>query len=265
MKKKHNIPEQVVEVLKDIGMSSAEAGWDCHGTYVLLHKALEKVAAKRNVVFDPPQVLSANVTGKEAVVLCTGRMGDKQEWSIGEAAPYNNKNSYPFAMAEKRAKDRVILKLVGLHGDVYSEDEADAFQESAPRDMAGTTLAGKGDPVEEETIEPVKKVEKAAKKNNQEKAPSEDEMVSGDNLPEPNDVEGWDDKFTQFVIDQMIDWMRKLEDIKTKEGKTITAYDQLKDYHSSHKRLLDAIGQHKPTFREQYRAALQIIKKEKSN
>ena len=51
MKKKHNIPEQVVEVLKDIGMSSAEAGWDCHGTYVLLHKALEKVAAKRNVVF----------------------------------------------------------------------------------------------------------------------------------------------------------------------------------------------------------------------
>jgi hypothetical protein len=265
MKKKHNIPEQVVEVLKDIGMSSAEAGWDCHGTYVLLHKALEKVAAKRNVVFDPPQVLSANVTGKEAVVLCTGRMGDKQEWSIGEAAPYNNKNSYPFAMAEKRAKDRVILKLVGLHGDVYSEDEADAFQESAPRDMAGTTLAGKGDPVEEETTEPVKKVEKAAKKNNQEKAPTEDEMVSGDNLPEPNDVEGWDDKFTQFVIDQMIDWMRQIQDIKTKEGKIITAFDQLKDYHSSNKRLLDAIGQHKPTFREQYRAALQIIKKEKSN
>ena len=30
-------------------------------------------------------------------------------------------------MAEKRAKDRVILKLVGLHGDVYSEDEADDF------------------------------------------------------------------------------------------------------------------------------------------
>jgi len=254
MRKKHNIPEQVVEVLKDIGMSSAEAGWDCHGTYVLLHKALEKVAAKRNVVFDPPQVLSANVTSKEAVVLCTGRMGDKQEWSIGEAAPYNNKNSYPFAMAEKRAKDRVILKLVGLHGDVYSEDEADAFQESAPRDMAGTTLAGKGDPVEEETIEPVKKVEKAAKKNNQEKAPSEDEMVSGNNLPEPNDVGGWDDKFTQFVIDQMIDWMRALDSI-----------DQVKDYYTANKRLLDAIEEHKPEFRKQFSAALNIIKKEKSN
>ena len=32
-------------------------------------------------------------------------------------------------MAEKRAKDRVVLKLVGLHGLVYSEDESD-FTES---------------------------------------------------------------------------------------------------------------------------------------
>ena len=269
MRKKHDIPDQVVEVLKEIGMKSAEAGWDCHGTYVLLHKALEKVAAKRNVVFDPPQVLSANVTSKEAVVLCTGRMGDKQEWSIGEAAPYNNKNSYPFAMAEKRAKDRVILKLVGLHGDVYSEDEADAFQESAPINMAGTTLAGKGDPVEEETIEPAKKVEKAEKKNNQEKVPSEDEMVSGDNLPSANNVEEWDDKFTQHIVTTMIEWMQGLEtftevDPRTgREGKTITAIDQAKDYHLANKSLREAIQKHKPEFHAQYVAALEIIKKEK--
>ena len=38
-------------------------------------------------------------------------------------------------MAEKRAKDRVILKLVGLHGYVYSEDESDEFQESRPEDI----------------------------------------------------------------------------------------------------------------------------------
>ena len=30
-------------------------------------------------------------------------------------------------MAEKRAKDRVILKLLNLSGDVYSQDEADEF------------------------------------------------------------------------------------------------------------------------------------------
>ena len=126
------VPEMVGEVLREIGLTAQDAGWDCHGTYVVLHKALEKVAAKKGIVFDSPQVLAANATAKEAVVLVTGHMGDKSEWSIGEAAPYNNKNSYPFAMAEKRAKDRVILKLVGLHGDVYSEDEADAFKEARP-------------------------------------------------------------------------------------------------------------------------------------
>jgi hypothetical protein len=34
-------------------------------------------------------------------------------------------------MAEKRGKDRVILKLAGLQG-VYSEEEADDFKSSAP-------------------------------------------------------------------------------------------------------------------------------------
>jgi hypothetical protein len=35
-------------------------------------------------------------------------------------------------MAEKRAKDRVILKLVELHGLVYSEEEADEFKDARP-------------------------------------------------------------------------------------------------------------------------------------
>jgi len=131
-KKKSEVPEAVGVILKEIGLTPQDAGWDCHGTYVVLHKALEKVAAKKGIVFDSPQILTANATAKEAVVCVTGHMGDKIEWSIGEAAPYNNKNSYPFAMAEKRAKDRVILKLVGLHGDVYSEDEADEFKEARP-------------------------------------------------------------------------------------------------------------------------------------
>jgi hypothetical protein len=45
--------------------------------------------------------------------------------SYGEATPQNNKNLYASAMAEKRAKDRVILKLIGVSGHVYSSEEAD--------------------------------------------------------------------------------------------------------------------------------------------
>jgi hypothetical protein len=56
------------------------------------------------------------------------------EWSIGEALVNANyrvsgkQAPYVYAMAEKRAKDRVIIKLCGLHG-LYSEDEADEFKE----------------------------------------------------------------------------------------------------------------------------------------
>jgi len=129
---KNAIPKKVVDVLKDIGETSQTSTWDCHGTTVILHKALEKVAAHKGITFDAPVVIESNVEKKMVVVLVTGRYGDKTEWSFGEAAPYNLKNNYPFAMAEKRAKDRVILKLVGLHGDAYSETEADEFSQAKP-------------------------------------------------------------------------------------------------------------------------------------
>jgi hypothetical protein len=128
------LPARLKEILKDIGLTERQAVWDCHGTPVVLHKALEKVAAHYNVVFDQPQIIACDVAAKEAVICVTGHMAEATEWSIGEAAPYNNKNSYPFAMAEKRAKDRVILKLVGLHGDVYSEEEADDFKAAKPKE-----------------------------------------------------------------------------------------------------------------------------------
>ena len=127
------LPARLQEILKDIGLTERQAVWDCHGTPVVLHKALEKVAAHYNVVFDQPQIIACDVAAKEAVICVTGHRAEATEWSIGEAAPYNNKNSYPFAMAEKRAKDRVILKLVGLHGDVYSEEEADDFKAAKPK------------------------------------------------------------------------------------------------------------------------------------
>ena len=70
-----------------------------------------------------------------------GHLGEISEWSIGEASPTNNKNAYPFAMAEKRAKDRVILKLIGLHGMVYSEIEADDFRPD-PTSKSGERVGG---------------------------------------------------------------------------------------------------------------------------
>ena len=57
-------------------------------------------------------------------ICCIGilvKMGDKEEYDIGEACPQNCTNAYTTAMAIKRAKDRAIIKILGLYGKVYSD------------------------------------------------------------------------------------------------------------------------------------------------
>ena len=103
---------------------------------MIYHKALERIAAQAQIQFDPPSIVRAE--RDEAVILVTGRMGERIEWSIGEALIGVNyrvsgkQAAYVYAMAEKRAKDRVILKLIELHGLVYSEEEADEFKQASP-------------------------------------------------------------------------------------------------------------------------------------
>lgn len=108
--------------------------------WVCKHAALEIVATKANVEWSAPQIIQADTANGIAVLSVTGKMGDRVEWATGEASPKNNKNSYPWAMAEKRAKDRVVLKLAGIHGLVYSEDE---MPPEEPRTTDQRTDAGK--------------------------------------------------------------------------------------------------------------------------
>jgi len=91
--------------------------------WLVKHAALEIVAAKAGISFDMPEILEAKGDIGVVAVCVRGFMGDRSIWSIGEANPKNSKTSYPWAIAEKRALDRVILKLIGIHGLVYSEDE----------------------------------------------------------------------------------------------------------------------------------------------
>lgn len=121
------IPQILIDALKEVGLTPQQATWDCHGTPVVLHKALERIAAHKGIVFDAPNMIDHDVDKKTVVICVQGHLKDKTEWSFGEAAPYNNKNAYPFSMAEKRAKDRVILKLLNVAGFVYSQEEAEDF------------------------------------------------------------------------------------------------------------------------------------------
>lgn len=120
--------KQLLDFMEKHKIDSDEV-WEVRagGSWAIKHVALERVAAENNMTFEPPIMLEFHASDKIAVMCVTGKMGERTEWSIGEAAPYNCKNAYPFAMAEKRAKDRVILKLLNAHGTVYSEAEADEF------------------------------------------------------------------------------------------------------------------------------------------
>lgn len=115
-----------IEVIRQKYDLDRDSFWELpqkKGTWLVKHSALEIVAAKAGIRFDMPQILEAKGVEGAAAVCVQGIMGDRFEWSIGEASPKNSKNAYPWAMAEKRAKDRVILKLSGIHGLVYSEEE----------------------------------------------------------------------------------------------------------------------------------------------
>jgi hypothetical protein len=125
--------DDIKALLKSAGLGP-DAVWQHKQSkqWIVYHWALEECAAKRGVTFDPPMIVTADPEKKLAVICVTGHLKDHAEWSFGEAAPYNTTQTYPFAMAEKRAKDRVILKLLNLHGRLYSEEEADTFKAIAP-------------------------------------------------------------------------------------------------------------------------------------
>ena len=124
--------KELKDILDKYGIEYTDKSklWDCHGTLVLYHKAYEIIAAQENIRFDPPTIIEGNAKDKTVSIVVTGHMGERSEWSFGEASQGNCTNKYPYAMAEKRAKDRVIAKLVGLAAHVYSEDEAEEFKET---------------------------------------------------------------------------------------------------------------------------------------
>lgn len=131
-----NADKQIKEILEKYGEDFAANTWLVPGgkARAIKHDCIERMVAKANITFDKPEIVCADPNNVALIVSGQiGAGGTSTVWSFGEASPKNNKNAYPYAMAEKRAKDRVALKLIGLHGLLYSEEEADEFKSSAPR------------------------------------------------------------------------------------------------------------------------------------
>ena len=98
--------------------------------WAITHKAMEKIAVREKIVIVDLEISHVDLTLNACVVKCTAvNSRGIKVITFGECTPKNNHNAYPVAMAEKRALDRAILKLAGIHGDFYSEDEMDLRKE----------------------------------------------------------------------------------------------------------------------------------------
>jgi hypothetical protein len=134
-----SIEPKIAAFMKTYGVDADEI-WLVPGgkSYAIKHKALERIAGEKRMVVESLKVLALNQVDKTAAMEAIVKLGDKRVITTGEAAPTNNKNAYPLAMAEKRALDRAYLKLLSVHADIYSESEADDL--AASEDEKGRML-----------------------------------------------------------------------------------------------------------------------------
>tara|TARA_A100001391_G_scaffold98397_1_gene65235 strand:- start:1497 stop:2153 length:657 start_codon:yes stop_codon:yes gene_type:complete len=136
------INEKLSKLLKEVGevvdvRDKNSAVWSLpqnKNALIVKHKALEKISAHLGMWFDPPKIIESDTEKKIVSLVVQGYIDDGKgkntAWSIGEVSPQNTSNKYVYAMAEKRAIDRVILKLLGVHGDFYSQAEIDEGEAS---------------------------------------------------------------------------------------------------------------------------------------
>lgn len=93
---------------------------------IIKRTGIDKIQAIENIKINYDCI--EYTPGISAATKATATLKDLMIESFGEANTKNNKNSYPLAMAEKRAMSRVILKLTGFYElGAYGEDE---FEES---------------------------------------------------------------------------------------------------------------------------------------
>lgn len=115
--------------------------------WIVCHDAVEKIGLEEHIVIDEPVWLACGVGESETWAVqvsgykAEGLNGKSPHiWTTGEASSKNCKGGYPVAITEKRAKDRLILKLINAYEfGIYSDSEAEDFKQnqSAKYDPGG--------------------------------------------------------------------------------------------------------------------------------
>ena len=100
-----------------------------HAHYTIItRQGIDKIMANCNIEVQY-ELVNLSEDHAHCLIKALGRRGEQVIQTFGEASPKNNRNAYPVAMAEKRAKSRIVLMLSGFyeHG-IFGEDESDDFK-----------------------------------------------------------------------------------------------------------------------------------------
>lgn len=137
---------EIIEFQKAHNITESEM-WEVRpGAWAVKHAAIERIVAQKGIKFERPAIIEVNTKDKIMVICVFGTLGERTEWSFGEASPANCKIAYPASIAEKRAKDRVAIKLLNATGAaIYSGVE---FDEPEP-DSREETITGENAPDED--------------------------------------------------------------------------------------------------------------------
>jgi len=224
--------DAIKQLMKELHLDFKDNTWEVKHSgksiTCVKHKALEKIAAHKQIRFDPPAMIANDPDKRVAAMCVTGHLGDRAEWAIGEAAPSNNKNNYPYAMAEKRAKDRVILKLLNMAGDYYSQEEADQFEDAKPEGIEPKKKEPEPEPEPQPDPEPAAKTEPDVKEQVQEWASKVNEDVEKPGIYSAD----------QLFIDQYNRLMEELDNCKQQS--------HLNAWKEGNRQWLDRFGSDKP-------------------
>ena len=94
---------------------------------IITRTGIEKIQYHNNI--EVRYYVESIVPPDFVVVKAIAKKGDVVVESFGEASANNTRQSYPVAMAEKRALARVVLKISGAYKyGVFGEDESDDFK-----------------------------------------------------------------------------------------------------------------------------------------
>tara|TARA_R110001606_G_scaffold55242_1_gene134784 strand:+ start:310 stop:714 length:405 start_codon:yes stop_codon:yes gene_type:complete len=111
------------------GEDTHELKFGSKGTTIITRTGIEKIQFHNNISVE------YNVEKMEpefVVIRAYATKGNVRIETFGEASPSNTKQSYPVAMAEKRALSRAVLKITGFYKyGVFGEDESDDFKRKA--------------------------------------------------------------------------------------------------------------------------------------